>query len=205
MIPRVIHQIWIGPKKQPECMDLWKDINPTFDYILWTEDKLLADFPDGLYNQTQFDHYQRLEHYNGQANVIRLELLFRYGGIYLDADCIPLRPLEDYLLDNEFFSVFENEKVCGQLVANGVIGCCPGNKILRFMIDNLHTRHLDQPSWRATGPSYLTESLNKCDNEIYTIYPSHYFLPTHHTGLKYDGEFKPFSDHFWGTTKSRYQ
>lgn len=39
-IPRIIHQIWIGPKPAPtKFMDTWKDKHPDFEYIRWTEKK----------------------------------------------------------------------------------------------------------------------------------------------------------------------
>ncbi len=33
MIPKIIHQIWIGPKPAPtKFMDTWRDKNPDFEY-----------------------------------------------------------------------------------------------------------------------------------------------------------------------------
>ena len=40
-IPRIIHQIWIGPKPAPtKFMDTWKDKHPDFEYIRWTEKEM---------------------------------------------------------------------------------------------------------------------------------------------------------------------
>ena len=37
-IPKIIHQIWIGPKPRPHIlMDSWRLKNPDFEYILWNE------------------------------------------------------------------------------------------------------------------------------------------------------------------------
>jgi hypothetical protein len=33
-----------------------------------------------------------------------------------------------------------------------------------------------------------------------TIYPSHYFIPTHLTGLKYQGSGPVFAEQLWATT-----
>ena len=36
MIPKIIHQIWIGPRPAPEkLMATWKEKNPSFEYIRW--------------------------------------------------------------------------------------------------------------------------------------------------------------------------
>ncbi len=39
-IPKIIHQIWIGPKPRPsKFMETWAKKNPDFEYILWNEDE----------------------------------------------------------------------------------------------------------------------------------------------------------------------
>jgi len=36
-IPKILHQIWIGPKPAPtNLMHSWKDKHPDFEYIYWT-------------------------------------------------------------------------------------------------------------------------------------------------------------------------
>jgi hypothetical protein len=41
MIPKILHQIWIGPKPAPtNLMKTWKDKHPDFEYILWTEQEI---------------------------------------------------------------------------------------------------------------------------------------------------------------------
>ena len=40
-----------------------------------------------------------------KADILRYELLYRFGGLYIDADIICLKPLNDLLLDNLFLKV----------------------------------------------------------------------------------------------------
>ena len=43
-IPKIIHQIWIGPKPPPtNFMDTWKNKHESegFEYIRWTEQEIL--------------------------------------------------------------------------------------------------------------------------------------------------------------------
>ena len=57
-IPKIIHQLWIGPKPPPtKFMDTWRDKNPEFQYIRWNEDEdrwEIPNFPlsveNGIYN-----------------------------------------------------------------------------------------------------------------------------------------------------------
>ncbi len=40
-IPKIIHQLWIGPKPAPtKFMQTWKEKHPDFDYIFWNEEEL---------------------------------------------------------------------------------------------------------------------------------------------------------------------
>ena len=89
-IPKIIHQIWIGPKKRP---DIWMDTfkidyikkNPDYKYILWNEeniDPLFEDFP--IYKQV----YNLERSYNGKSDILRYLILYVHGGIYVDADSV---------------------------------------------------------------------------------------------------------------------
>jgi mannosyltransferase OCH1-like enzyme len=57
IIPKVIHQIWIGTPQPPEVfikyMDSWKHYHPDWDYILWDNERVKTLFP--LYNQKFYD------------------------------------------------------------------------------------------------------------------------------------------------------
>ena len=86
-IPKIIHQIWLGPKKPPQwCIDSWKinyiNSNPDWEYKLWTE-KEINDFK--LKNENIYDKEPT---YRGKSDIARYEILFREGGIFLDADSL---------------------------------------------------------------------------------------------------------------------
>ena len=105
MIPKTIHQIWIGNLEPPvSLMDSWKTKNPEFKYIIWDEDRIRAEKFD---TQTKIDE---IEEYCGKADIIRYEILNRYGGVYIDADSYCVHSLDNFLLETSF-AVYENEKV----------------------------------------------------------------------------------------------
>jgi len=55
-IPKIIHQLWVGPKPAPlHLMNTWKESHPDYKYMFWNEDTIAEHFPDGLYNQKQYD------------------------------------------------------------------------------------------------------------------------------------------------------
>lgn len=88
-IPDRLHVVWVGPHpfRHSGYLDAWDRMHPGWELTLWTEDTL----PD-LECQPIVD---QINHHAGKVNLIRLELLARYGGVYVDADTEPLRPLDD--------------------------------------------------------------------------------------------------------------
>ena len=82
-IPRIIHQIWIGPKNPPmHWINTVIDFCHTNGYVykLWRDADVVTL---GLINKKAFDDEPS---WAGKADVLRYEILYRHGGIYIDAD-----------------------------------------------------------------------------------------------------------------------
>lgn len=69
------------------------------------------------------------------SDFIRYEVLWRYGGIYLDADVQPLRPLPDALLDSPAFVAWEDDNMIG----TAVMACEPHHPAYRALLDECLT------------------------------------------------------------------
>lgn len=104
-LPKRIWMLWFdGDKGMPRlvrrCYESWVECNPSWEVILLSE----AD----LHQYVDFD-YSRLS-YLGKAtlsDLIRLELLAKHGGVWVDATCLCMRPLESWLpsyLQSGFFA-----------------------------------------------------------------------------------------------------
>jgi len=196
MIPKIIHQIWIGPNKRP---DIWMDTfkkeyiksNPEWEYILWTDDniyELFDAFP------LMFKIYTIESTYNGKSDLLRYLILYKYGGIYIDADSVWInnKSFNNLLLEvnnSDFFLAHQAKSV---LLCGGVLGSSKKNKYIQKIIDEIEnmvkrsddkiylkdytrTWKLPQHAWRRVGPGLLTR-LYKNNCEI-TIFPSIYFYP----------------------------
>ena len=113
MIPRILHFIWFG--KRPGYVDFsinnFHEVNPDFeinfvgDGKLHDYDHLMRDIDavGGKYKRTIEDGATRgRKPIQILSNIIRLELLNTYGGIYLDCDCFPIRPFDDCILRENF-------------------------------------------------------------------------------------------------------
>jgi mannosyltransferase OCH1-like enzyme len=196
MIPRTIHQIWIGPKPPPlALMQTWADMNPSFEVRLWRSEK-------GFRNQAAID---AMRDWNGKADLMRYEILLEHGGLHIDADSEALRPLGDEVLVHESWATYENELACPGLITGAFMGCVPGSKFMAELVEKAPDRNLDiglLAAWRSVGPELVTEVAK--DHPELHVYPSNAFNPEHHTGEKGLGDVVPYGRHLWGNTKKAY-
>ena len=213
MIPKVIHQIWLGdPRKCPlDLINTWKEKNPTWKHTLWTDKNIPK-----LRNQEQFDAMKELA---GKADILRYEILYNLGGFYIDADSKCIKPLDDSLLDAEVFCCYESEKYRPNLVANGYLATSKGSTLMEFAIRCIGTLSTtfflelkELTAWMYTGPLFFSELLKGKHQgkefpaegmETVTIHPSHYFIPRHYNDPRdfvYKGEGPVYCDQYFMST-----
>jgi len=205
-IPNIIHQLWIGPRDPPSNhMDTWRDKNPNFKYIRWNEDKLRKHkIPFSCLNRIN-----EIEEINGKADIIRWELLYHFGGVFIDADSICIEPIDEILMNAKCFAGWENEDVRDGLVATGTMGFPPKHPFVKAAIDWIIANQVSHKqtgvrAWRTVGPGLLTRIYNTKKFKDLTIFPSYYFLPIHCTKLEYQGHGKVYAHQEWGSTKRNY-
>ncbi len=93
-IPKIIHQLWIGPKPRPSrFMKTWEDKHPSFEYIFWNE----AELRKRDFNLQCAHRINEIEEINGKADIIRWEILYHYGGLFVDADSMCIEPFDDLI------------------------------------------------------------------------------------------------------------
>eukprot|EP00930_Biecheleria_cincta_P047104 TRINITY_DN32591_c0_g1_i1.p1 TRINITY_DN32591_c0_g1~~TRINITY_DN32591_c0_g1_i1.p1 ORF type:complete len:421 (-),score=56.56 TRINITY_DN32591_c0_g1_i1:488-1750(-) len=69
----------------------------------------------------------------GMSDVARLEVMYKFGGIYMDTDFMPNRPFDDY--GDLFRWPFVSHKVCGINIINSIIGMDRRSGFLNFALD----------------------------------------------------------------------
>ena len=85
LIPKNIHYCWFGkeeiPEKDRECIDSWSRNNPEYNIIYWNEDN---------YNINCAPEYVKCAYEAGKyafvSDYVRLDVVYQYGGFYLDTD-----------------------------------------------------------------------------------------------------------------------
>lgn len=119
MIPKIIHYCWFGGKNKPDIvlsyLKTWH--SQLSDYIIkeWNE----TNFNISEYKYTEEAY--KYKKYAFVSDVCRLEVLYKYGGIYLDTDIEVIRSFDSFLKAKTFLG-FERKNIIG----TGVIGCEPG-------------------------------------------------------------------------------
>lgn len=138
MIPKQLFFIWFGDNK-PNYVDysfkMFKDMNNHFnvDLIYYTIDdvincqdtilcnckKMIFDSYNGNNNNKYYNYINlriksKFNFIQILSDIIRFEILYTYGGIYLDSDTFPIKKFDNNLLKNNSFSqsvlCFRNKK-----------------------------------------------------------------------------------------------
>lgn len=206
-IPKILHQIWIGPKPAPtKFMDTFRDKHPDFEYIRWTE----SEIEKRGFQMECTDAFNQMSEINGKADILRWELLYKYGGIFQDADSACIEPFDDTFLDKTAFAGFENETARLGLVATGTMGFPPKHPLCRAAIDWMLTNDscpesCGKRAWYTVGPGLLTRLLETGKYPDFSVFPSYSFIPYHFTGIEYNGHKKVYCFQEWGSTKQNYE
>ena len=97
MIPKKIHYCWFGraakPRLAEKCIKSWKKYCPDYEIIEWNED----NFDVNLNPYTKMCYTQKK--YAFLSDYIRLLIVYRHGGIYLDTDVEIIKSFVKFPLD----------------------------------------------------------------------------------------------------------
>jgi inositol phosphorylceramide mannosyltransferase catalytic subunit len=168
-IPRIFHQIWVGPDPLPDELaayrETWARHHGDWEHRLWTEENLPGDLE-------RTESYELLRAPAERADLIRVELLYRLGGVYVDLDFECLRPIDPLIEDVDFFMGYRKPRRPN----NALIGSVAGHPILAEAIRDIHPRTTYGPVDKAgTGPLFW-RALVKGRPEV-TIFEQPIFYP----------------------------
>jgi mannosyltransferase OCH1-like enzyme len=170
-IPLIIHRAhnnrYTHQKMFKACHQKWIELNPKYQVIWCTDrqrDLFMKDFNKRVYNA-----YKLIKPGAFKADIWRLCVLYKYGGIYVDAYTTPVKDMSyimKYLLPQEhnFISVLDCKEAGGG-VHNGFIISSPRHPFLKQCIDDI-VNTIEQRSYTdhvlaVTGPLCLERSIRK--------------------------------------------
>ena len=195
-IPKIVHQIWLGnstPFKLHQmymntCKKLYKYNN--WEYLIWTDKDInRRNFPK------TYDFIKEVisigkemgslnKKYAQIADLMRLEILYKYGGMYLDTTVECVNPIlldenDKFVVSNECkLNGFKCKSEEGLYVSNSFIASMPKHPILRSMLSKRILSKIDYCSPKVnfqTGPYFLGKFIHKFKDR-YHITMLHYNL-----------------------------
>jgi hypothetical protein len=162
-IPAVIHFIWLGPRPFPpesvENVRTWIAKNPGWKVKFWTDrdrDPPCDEMEKILVKEFSFSKlgecFEQSRNWGEKSDLLRYEILFWEGGVYVDHDANCLRPFAGMHRGYDFFCGLEtpHQPFAGRNVTcgNGVIGSRPGHPTVGRVIDLIAER------WRSLGKKF---------------------------------------------------
>lgn len=156
-IPKVIHQIWLGgplpeafKKYVKSCLEI--HMQGGWAYRLWTDDDIKKL---DLYNR---DIYDASDSVGVRSDIAKWEIIYKYGGVYLDVDFECLKPLDILHYTYDFYTSVQ--PLDTQIVQLGaaLFGAVPGHPILKYCIETIKDNAHKKGAPAKTGPIHFTRS-----------------------------------------------
>ncbi|HVX00671.1 MAG TPA: glycosyltransferase [Candidatus Babeliaceae bacterium] len=179
-IPKIIHQIWLGsplPERYKHHQRSWIKMHPTWQYKLWTDRDIRKL---GLYNQAAYD---AAANYGERSDIARYEILYRFGGLYVDTDFECLIPFDIF---HHRYTFYTGVMRIGQIeLNNALIGSAPHHPLLRHCIESISNENRFDPITQTearTGPTHFTKSFfeyisSMPNNDLVIALPISFFYP----------------------------
>ncbi|MBI1373641.1 MAG: hypothetical protein GC159_13005 [Phycisphaera sp.] len=150
-IPRIIHQVWLAtpmPDQVRGWIDGWRAVHGDWEHRLWTD----RNMPD-LVNRMWFDATPIPAQ---KADIARYEIVYRYGGLYVDADYECLGRVDGLLAGRDHLLIEGSQP---HLVHNGLFAAVSGSPLLRRVVKLIPKRMVTEPGILGqTGPKLFAEA-----------------------------------------------
>jgi mannosyltransferase OCH1-like enzyme len=157
-IPKIIHQIWIGstvPEQFKKFQKSWQFNHPDWDYHLWTQEDI------AMLHLQNADLIAKSHNPGEISDIMRYEILYRFGGVFLDMDFECLNPLDELHYRYDFYIGIQPLDSGLVQLGIGIIGSIPGHPLLKRVIEelraNYHNPLLHNNAPARTGPLFFTK------------------------------------------------
>lgn len=168
-VPKILHFIWIGsiiPNKYIDNLNTYVNNNPEYIINLWVDRNYECSI-DGvqIINISSIDIINKhelnmVDNYGAKADILRLEILYKYGGIYSDIDSKSLKPFDDVFLKDTVTYI----ESCWNNLCNAFLCFSKENEFIRYCIECLPYSYkmflqseLKKNDWYLfIGPTFVT-------------------------------------------------
>src|SRR5262245_30464019 len=141
---------------QSEIISCARNTHPTWEIKVW-QDPIR---PNGFLLEK---YWSKVKSGAAFADLLRLDILYRLGGVYVDCDLKLLKALDYLLKEFDLFVASED----GYYLTNALIGARKESPVLLHLINQLC---IAEPDWNlppnmTTGPISSTQNL-KCRKDV---------------------------------------
>lgn len=176
MIPKIIHQIWLGdiPEKVQKWINTWDNVG--FEHILWRE-----NIYDEFGGKEHFLGYYELNNAKPAfiVDILRVLLIQKYGGFYIDCDCSFKQDLTE-LTKYEFITNMSGINAGGVVCYNEFFGSVKNHRVLATIMERYNKNRDTTKSalWKYGYSIFNHTLLSNLDTDITFCKDNKYF--THH-------------------------
>ncbi|MCX5922354.1 MAG: glycosyltransferase [Candidatus Dependentiae bacterium] len=207
-IPNILHQIWLGGSFPEEYISLrktWIDNHPDWTFVFWTdnpvnyvcgdvvartfqelENALAADHQQFLVvdvRQLTFDNrgfYDQARNYGEKSDILKWEIVYRFGGVYIDTDFECLKPLDPLQHGYDFYTGLQPLDTHMVQLGAALFAATPGHPILKSCVETIKdNQHMHQIVVK-TGPIHFTRCCFRnsyVDDLVNVVLPASYLYP----------------------------
>jgi len=207
VIPKLLHMIWVGEKEPPDYVgkhyEQWKALMPAWSVRLWTN----ADLHEGEFPTAILPRIAEAKKGAQKADLMRYFIVYKYGGVYMDADVVPHRSLDPILAVGEPVVLCHDLPITWPYIINAFFASVPGHPLFKRICDmcysyvKLNTTDVHM----MTGPRLLGDNVWNVKGR-YIVLPVYSFYrnragDVHSHGVRRTDDFEGrFGSHTYAAT-----
>jgi mannosyltransferase OCH1-like enzyme len=209
-IPKIIHVMWLGgalPQEYHRFVQSWYNQHPDWKILFWTDNE--ANYGRGTVVLKTFDElsqelqkeggaqhividsralaydnkefYDKAFNYGEKSDILKWEIVYRFGGCYVDTDFECLKPLDIFHHRYDFYTGIQPLDTNMVQLGAALFAAYPNHPILqRCVLGIKENQHIEQIILKS-GPLHFTRSFlataDHTPGSIDVAFPSSYFYP----------------------------
>ncbi len=153
---------------------------------------------------------KRIKNYAHKADKIRMEILYKYGGIYMDIDTITYKSYKELLNNEIVFGIQEENygKEKTTLYCNAIILTKKNNSLIKEWMEEYHNKY-DANNWCECSIHLLSKIINENKTNIKILNKDAFYNPSYNETEKIFRGNEDINEnlitlHYWNSYSKKY-